>query len=247
MKKKRGDIQQKSRSGLFLFLMMLLIAFTGITVTAPTPVSAVDAESTPKAHYDKYGSKIGYFDNGYLYWADRYSPSSNTIRWQTMGFRVFVTANGRTTYVDYSTGGGMESQFITKDAGISNIAQNTGGYRYTRDGINYNTLIEDITAKNSTLGRDMSSGDYDVRVEFDSITETFNDSTNKQIGGPYYTAAQTKAGLSALGMGTSTVDNYYGLTINIDNLSLPIVKYVTKGVSYPNGGGDLKSGSTYLY
>lgn len=234
-------MNKKKMSAVLLILMTFILVFTGVGMES----KAALPESNIVTHYSKYGDKARYFDDGYIYYTDRFVRSNSGTRWHFVGWRVKVTANGRTSYVDYSTGEGYASGFTKRSSAYSYKEANSGGYYYQRYGLNYNYLIRDITAKNKTLGRDMSSGDHDVKIVFDSITEVYDAVKKKTLDGPNYTASSTKSALKKYGMGTSLVDDGYGITINIAKSQLPIVVYKGKNISFPDGGGYSQSTTTH--
>lgn len=239
-------MKNKRITGVIITFLMAILMFTAFIPA--TQVNAVYPESSPKAHYDKYGDSIGYFQDGRLHWADRYTggSSTSTYMWHIMGYRVKVTANGYTSYVDYKMGNGYLAGWETKSPGLdATQSQTSGSYRYSLDGLNYNELMTDIKAKNSSLGAAMAKGSYDVKIVVDAITEVMNVKTEQALDGPNYTAATTKEALQKYYMGTSIVDNYYGMSITIPKDEQPVVYYRSKAISFPNGGGYNSAGTTY--
>lgn len=236
----------KGRYGVLKWVMVMTMVMLVVFVPNVSYGALPTYTSDPETHYNRHGDEILYMSNHSIAFGDKGTPTTATIRTHIIGYTTTVTANGRSAKVIWKLGNSTMSGWTSATSGISEREKKVGSTTYYLSEIKYSTLHEKVKAADSTLGNYLARGDYNVSIEFDAITEVYNASTGKVLDGPNYTITQSRDALSAHGISRYILDPYYGMMMYMDKSDLPVVNYVSKAISFPQGGNYYSGGTYYI-
>lgn len=246
----------------FVVLMGLLMVLS-VFMWQPTKAEAAPSPITnARTHYNTHGESIKYFSDGTIRYAEKYTTGEFKVMTRVMGYRVKMTVGGSSATVDYSAGYST-APYNVRTTGFRTIENTYGDTQYVVYVFDFDQLVTKAREKSATVASRLASGDYDVDFKFDGISEIYLDSTrnNKRIFGPEFTKTATremyddynsKNHLSANSSWGSTydiprtiMDTSYDITFTVPRTELPIVDYVSHGISFPDGGSYNSSGNIY--
>ena len=246
----------------FVVLMGLLMVLSVFMWQPPKAEAAPSPITNARTHYNTHGESIKYFSDGTIRYAEKYTTGEFKVMTRTMGYRVKMTVGGSSATVDYSAGYST-APYNVRTTGFRTIENTYGDTQYVVYVFDFDQLVTKAREKSATVASRLASGDYDVDFKFDGISEIYLDSArnNKRIFGPEFTKTATremydeynaKNHLSANSSWGSTydiprtiMDSSYDITFTVPRTELPIVDYVSHGISFPNGGSYNSSGNIY--
>lgn len=226
--------------------VLFLLVLTFISVPLSSLGALPSYTSDPSTHYSRHGTDIQYMSNHEIVFGTRIQPATSDIRTRIIGYTTTITVNGKSAKLTWKQGNSYKDGWDEASPGFIVNKETSGSYGYWMYRIRYATLQENVKKVNATVANYMAEGNYDVNIRFDAITEVYSSVRKVTLDGPNYTLSESRAALKKYGLTQTLLDDYYGMLMKMNKEDLPVVNYVSKSISFPQGSNYYSGGIHYV-